>query len=85
MNNPNESQLESIISALISSKFKEIPPTEIEFNDAAEMMRTANSSFLPVSDEEFINLKKRLRESIVVTMDTGVCLQDRDNGHKFCF
>lgn len=82
MNNPNESQLESIISALISSKFKEIPPTEIEFNDAAEMMRTANSSFLPVSDEEFINLKKRLRESIVVTMDTGVCLQDRDNGHK---
>ena len=82
MINPNESQLESIISAFISSKFKEIPPTEIEFNVAAEMMRKANSSFLPVSDDEFNNLKKRLRETVVVTMDTGVCLQDIENGHK---
>lgn len=82
MNNPNESQLESIISAFISSKFLDVPPTETEFNEAAEMMRNANGSFLPVSDEEFKNLKKRLRETIVVTMDTGVCLQDPNNGHK---
>ena len=82
MNNPNESQLESIISAFISSKFMDVPPTETEFNEAAEMMRNANGSFLPVSDEEFKNLKKRLRETIVVTMDTGVCLQDPNNGHK---
>ena len=82
MNNPNESQLESIISAFISSKFTDVPPTETEFNEAAEMMRNANGSFLPVSDDEFKNLKKRLRETIVVTMDTGVCLQDLNNGHK---
>lgn len=82
MNNPNESQLESIISAFISSKYMDVPPTESEFNEAAEMMRNANSSFLSVSDEEFKNLKKRLRETIVVTMDTGVCLQDPNNGHK---
>lgn len=82
MNNTNESQLESIISAFISSKFSDVPPTETEFNEAAEMMRNANGSFIPVSDEDFKNLKKRLRETIVVTMDTGVCLQDPNNGHK---
>lgn len=82
MNNSNESQLESIISAFISAKFIEVPPTEKEFNEASEMMRNANNAFLPVSDEEFKNLKKRLRETIVVTMDTGVCLQDPKNGHK---
>ncbi len=82
MSNSNEAQLESIISALISAKYKDVPPTESEFNEAADTLRIANSSFLPVSDEEFKNIKKRLRETIVVTMDTGICLQDINNGHK---
>ena len=82
MNNQNENQLESIISAFLTSKYTELPPTETEFNEAAEMLRNANSPFLPVTDEEFKNLKKRLRETIVVTMDTGVCLVDLKNGHK---
>lgn len=82
MNNQNEMDLENMISALISSRFMDVPPTEAEFNETAERIRNANSSFIPVSDEEFNNLKKRLREKIVVTMDTGVCLQDLNNGHK---
>ncbi len=82
MINPNESQLESMISALLGSKYKDIPPTENEFNDTADLVRKVNSMILPVNDEEFANIKKRLRESIVVTMDTGVCLTDINNGHK---
>lgn len=82
MSNPNEVQLESIISAFISSKYKDFPPTEAEFNEAADTMRIANSSFLPVSDAEFKNIKKRLRENIVVTMDTGICLPDPNSGHQ---
>ncbi len=82
MSNPNENQLESIISAFISSKYNEIPPTEAEFNETANMMRTVNAAFLPVTDEEFKNIKKRLRETIVVTMDTGICLPDLNNGHQ---
>ena len=62
MINPNEAQLESIISAFIMSKYKDSPPTEAEFNEAADMMRDANNSLIPVNDEEFTNLKKRLRE-----------------------
>ena len=82
MINPNEAQLESIISAFIMSKYKDSPPTEAEFNEAADMMRNANNSLIPVNDEEFTNLKKRLRETTVVTLDTGVCLRDVNNGHK---
>lgn len=82
MTSPNEMQLESIISAFISSKYKDVPPTEAEFNETANTMRTVNAAFLPVTDEEFKNIKGRLRESIVVTMDTGICLSDPTNGHQ---
>lgn len=82
MNNPNIEQLMSIISAFVTSKYKEIPPTEAEFNETAEMLRNANSMIMPVSDTEFSNLKRKLRESIVVTLDNGVCLKDTKNGHK---
>lgn len=82
MGEQNGSQLESMISALISSKYSEIPPTEAEFNDVANLVRNANASYLTVSDEEFNNIKRRLRENIVVTLDTGVCLRDLNNGHK---
>lgn len=81
MASASESALENIISAYINSKYQEIPPTEEEFNQEADLMRQANS-FLPVTDEEFINLKRRLREYVVVLMDTGVCLPDVNNGHK---
>lgn len=82
MTSLNEMQLESIISAFISSKYKDVPPTETEFNETADTMRTVNAAFLPVTDDEFKNIKKRLRETIVVTMDTGICLQDPTNGHQ---
>lgn len=82
MNNSNEKSLENLIFAWISFQFVDAPPTETEFNDAAETMRKNNSSSSPVSDEEFKNIKKRLREKIVVTMDTGICLQNLNNGHK---
>lgn len=80
MANPNVAQLESMISAYISSKYIDVPPTETEFNEAASLVRNG-ASFSPVTDEEFKNLKKRLRETIVVTMDSGICLSDPKNGH----
>ena len=81
MVNPNEQALENIISAYINSCYPDIPPTEDEFNDAAALMRKANS-FLPVTNEEFENLKKRLRQTVVVTLDTGICLPYPRNNHQ---
>ncbi len=82
MGNEQGSILESIISALINSTFSDVPPSEAEFNDIAEKARIANSSFCSVSDDEFHRIKKRLREYLVVKLDTGICLPDLKNGHQ---
>ena len=82
MKNQFEEPLKNIISAYINTMYANTPPTEAEFNVAADNMREANKKLMPISDEEFELIKKELRESIVVTMDTGVCLRDINNGHK---
>ena len=53
MSNPYIEQLENIISAFINNVYKEIPPTEEEFLEKATLLRTANATIMPVSDEEF--------------------------------
>ncbi len=78
----NDSKLEKIILAVINATYEKIPPTEEEFNDCAEMVRNENIHIAPVSDEEFISIKRRLREIVVVDMDKGVCLKDHNNGHQ---
>ena len=82
MNNDNAELLEGMISSFINRKYVDVPPTEDEFNEEAETIRNSNSSFLPISDTEFDELKKRLRQTIIVTLDTGICLVDKRNGHE---
>lgn len=82
MNNPMANQLEGTISGYISSKYVDFPPTETEFNEAADLIREANKVLMPVTDEEFFNIKKSLREYVVVSLDKGICLEDHKNGHK---
>lgn len=82
MSNENIKTLEGMISSYIHNMFSDEPPTEEQFNDAANIVRTSTASFLPVSDDEFKYIKGSLRQSVVVTLDTGICLQDINNGHK---
>ena len=77
----NVESLKSFITAFIASQYGDLPPTEAQFNEAADTVRQANSSILPISDLEFENLKRKLRESIVVTLDNGICLKNQNNGH----
>ena len=65
MLNPNIEMLENLISAAVSTRYKEVPPTEEEFLTLAQSMR-ATLSTLPVSDEEFAEILVRLRASIVI-------------------
>lgn len=51
MLNPNIEMLENLISAAVSTRYKEVPPTEEEFLTLAQSMR-ATLSTLPVTDEE---------------------------------
>ena len=73
--------LENIISAYINSIYQDVPPTEEQFNKAAELMRKSNS-YLVVSDSEFETIKSHLKSTTVMILDNGIMLSDPDNGHK---
>lgn len=81
MLNPNIAMLENVISAAVSTQYKEVPPTEEEFLALAQTMR-ANMSAFPVTDEDFTEILVRLRASIVIQMDVGVYINDRNTPHK---
>ena len=82
MSNPCVEQLENIISAYVNNIYKEIPPTEEEFIEKATLLRDANAQIMPVSDDEFEEIMARLKESLVIQMDVGVYINDRNNGHQ---
>ena len=82
MANPNVEQLENTISAYINTVYKEVPPTEEEFIDKATLLRNANAVLMPVTDQEFAEILTRLRQNLVIQMDVGVYINDRNNGHQ---
>ena len=82
INNPNIEQLENTISAYINTVYKEVPPTEEEFKEKAEILRKSNQMLMPVSNDEFNEILARLRQRLVIQMDVGVYINDRNNGHQ---
>ena len=82
MDNPNTEQLENVISAYINELYKDIPPTEEEFTDTAERLRDSVKNLMPVSDREFQQILSRLRQNLVIQMDVGIYINDRNNGHQ---
>lgn len=82
MINPCVEQLENIISAFINNIYKEVPPTEEEFLEKATLLRNANDLIMHVSDSEFEEIISRLKQSLVIQMDVGVYINDRNNGHQ---
>lgn len=81
MSNPNIAMLENVISAAVSTQYKEVPPTEEEFLTLAQTMRTSMSMF-SVTDVEYADILVRLRAAIVIQMDVGVFINDRNAPHK---
>ena len=82
MNNPNVEQLENTISAYVNTVYKEVPPTEEEFKEKAELLRKSNELLMPVSDDEFNEILVRLRQNLVIQMDVVVYINDRNNVHQ---
>jgi hypothetical protein len=82
MSNINIEVLENTIAAYIDSAYKEIPPTEKEFLDQAITLRANMSSICLVSDEEFENILAHLRSRIVIQMEIGIYINDRNRGHQ---
>ena len=69
--------LEGIISTTINTKYPDIPPTEAEFDSEVNALRQSLAVLYPVSDEEFGEIKRKLKANIVVQMDLGVLIKDR--------
>lgn len=82
MNNPSVERLENIISADINTLYRDIPPTEEEFLENAKIIREINKPRLPVNDQEFEGILLRLRQNLVIQMDVGIYINDRNNGHQ---
>lgn len=82
MINPNVEKLENIISAAINTDYKEVPPSEEEFNSKAADLRKTLDAVMHVTDDEYTGIIARLMKRIVIQMDVGVFIKDGKNGHQ---
>lgn len=69
------------IKTMIHSRFKDTIPTINEIYKEAESLRETFKSMYPISDDEFINIKKRLIEVISHNIDFATTLTYCDSEH----
>jgi hypothetical protein len=72
----NAELLEGMISTCINTKYPDMPPTEAEFDSEVTALRQQLASY-PVSDDEFSEIQRKLKANIVVKMDLGVLIRDK--------
>ena len=82
MQNPAIDMLQSIISAAVNTQYKDVPPSEEQFMELAETLRNNMSASFSVTDEEFTAVLFRLRASLVIQMEVGVFILDKNTPHK---
>jgi hypothetical protein len=82
MTKTNAEILEGMISFYINNSYQETPPNEAEFDAEAAKMRQIFHSSHPVSDDEFADIKRKLKTSIVVKMDIGIVIKDNKQPHQ---
>lgn len=77
MSKTNSEMLEGMISTSINTKYPDVPPTEVDFDNEVAALRQALGLMYPVSNEEFVEIKRKLKANIVVQMDLGILIKDR--------
>ncbi len=78
----NMETLTSLIKTSINERYKEIPPTEEQLYEEAEILRQALENLYPVSEEEFESIKQRLPEEIIHVIDEAETLRFNDGAHQ---
>lgn len=73
----NAELLEGMISTAINTKYPDLPPAEAVFDEEVKALRQTLAALYPVSDEEFSEIKRKLKANIVVRMDLGVLIKDK--------
>ncbi|RUS48856.1 Z1 domain-containing protein [Cohnella sp. AR92] len=70
--------LERFISVAVNTKYPDAPPSEDEFIAEANALRAA----FPIPDEEFAQVVKNLKAALVITMDVGVYISNKNSDHQ---
>jgi hypothetical protein len=73
----NAEFLEDMISTMVNGKYPDVPPTEAQFDEEVIALRSMAAQMYPVTDEEFTEIKRKLKANIVVKMDLGVLIKDK--------
>lgn len=77
MSGTNIELLEGMISTFMNTKYPDAPPTEAEFDAEVDTLRQILEQKYPVNDEEFAEIKRKLKANIVVQMDMGILIKDK--------
>ena len=89
MTNPNIAMLENVISAAVSTQYKEVPPTEEEFLALAQTMRTSMSMFSVTETVCFIPilnlvLRRAILKSLTHSISSMMRLKSRFTAYLIC-
>lgn len=79
---PNMEIVFNQIINIIQTKYQDKLPTEDQIYAEADELRGAFSTLYPLSDDEYINLKKRLPESIIHSIGYADSLRYNDDDHQ---
>jgi len=80
--NKNVEILSGMIVSVINAKYEDDIPTLEEFVSEAQLIYNVNESIFPISDNEFENLLKSLRETVLVTIGDAHSLRGIDTNHQ---
>ena len=78
----NMQYLVTTITAIVNQKYQDDLPTLDQIDEVAEQMRAAFSSMYPVSDEEFLQIRKTLASNILHSIGNAVTLKGKDSTHR---
>lgn len=78
----NIEQLEGMISSSINTEYPDYPPTEIQFEEMAMNLRSLLQTGFPVSDDEFAEIRRKLKAKVVVQMELGIAITDNKRPHQ---
>lgn len=72
----------NIILVATNAEYENSPPSEDQFHLLANTIRESMKPLYPISDEDFANILMKLRSLLVVKMDVGVYINDKDTLHQ---
>ena len=78
----NKEQLEGMISSSINKEYPDYPPTEDQFDEMVVKIRGVLEALYPVSDDEFAEIRRKIKSRVVVRAYLGIAITDNKRPHQ---